>query len=236
MNHDNIEKQLAEKLGSRSIQPSAGSWERVAFARQQPAKKSNHRFIWKGVAAAILVVVGTLHFANSSRKGIAPARPEPIVYSDRPANTNPAPGETAGAVSHSVPKKTDAVVQMGAATPQPTVILPANNLSPAETTAEKPGVPPVYDELVLLKSEAIAAELQRRVETNQPVTDAVVDSLLRKAQREIAMERLHDAGGNKPADANALLKEAETEVDRTFRENTINLFKSKFRTIRIALH
>lgn len=236
MNHDNIEKQLAEKLGSRSIQPGAGSWERVAFARQQPAKKTKRRFVLTGVAAAILVVIGTLYFANSSGKGIAPTGPETIVYSTRPANTNPASGETASAASHSVSKKTNAVVQMGTTKPQPTVILPANNLSPAETTAEKPGVPPVYDELVLLKSEAIAAELQRRVETNQPVTDAVVDSLLRKAQREIAMERLYDAAANKPADANALLKEAETAVDRTFRENTINLFKSKFRTIRIALH
>jgi hypothetical protein len=56
---------------------------------------------------------------------------------------------------------------------------------------------------------------------------------LLSAQKQIALERLKSNPNT--TDQTALLKEAETEVDVSFREKALNIFKHKFKTIRIAI-
>lgn len=228
----NIEDQLAEKLGRRSIEPSADSWERVAFSKARPSKRKPAAK-WFGIAATLALLIAAGLYISSNEEAETKIHPATkIVFiekSDEIATESAVmPSEPSNRQIKLMPKSIahkPSTISEDTALPSPAIITPAAAQQPSDLPK---------DRLILQKSEEIAAELQRRIDVHLPVTDAVVDSLLQKAQREIAMERAKSNGG--PTDANALLKETETEINETFREDAIRLFKNRFRTIRIALH
>lgn len=228
----NIEDLLAEKLGGRSIEPSTGSWERVSFTKARPSKKIPLAK-WLSIAAMFALLIGAgLYISSYKETGTKTPPVTKVVFIEKPdeittesAKISPAPlNRQIKFAPQSVAHKPSAVSE-DIALPSPAIITPAAAQQPSDLPK---------DRLILQKSEEIAAELQRRIDVHLPVTDAVVDSLLQKAQREIALERAKSNGG--PTDANALLKETETEINETFRQDAIRLFKNRFRTIRIALH
>ena len=71
------------------------------------------------------------------------------------------------------------------------------------------------------------------LEQYSAITDAEVDSLLKRAQDEILRDKLFNT--DKSVDALALLTEVEGELDQSFRDQIFNSLKASFIKVRTAV-
>ncbi|MFY7730184.1 MAG: hypothetical protein ACOVRN_11760, partial [Flavobacterium sp.] len=81
----NLEQQLAEKLGNRSISPSDNAWERITFNRQQQAGKKSRKkrsLYWVAASIAVLLIGGYLVIAVLSTPISTNATPQVVQGKD----------------------------------------------------------------------------------------------------------------------------------------------------------
>ncbi|TRW22355.1 hypothetical protein FMM05_17775 [Flavobacterium zepuense] len=226
----NIEEQLQRKFKDRAITPSPDAWTRVAYNRQNNKKKNRKNILWYCAAACFILTAGIVMFilmqnnvADKPQQLQVVTAPESVLAPEpvaapviTPADTFAAPTSVAITAHKNNPDE---------ATRQPITASVKDTLTAVAVNTPLP-------QLELLKANEIAYTLTQMSQKNGQVTQQEVDSLLLSAQKEIALERLKNT--NKPTSNTALLNEAETEVNTTFREKALNIFKHKFKTIRIA--
>jgi hypothetical protein len=88
--------------------------------------------------------------------------------------------------------------------------------------------------LISQKVEEVVAQVQLlENQHNGEVTDAEVDSLLRRAQRQILTDKLFTNTGS--VDAMSLLAEVEDELDETFRDQIFDALKDGYLKLRTAV-
>jgi hypothetical protein len=90
----------------------------------------------------------------------------------------------------------------------------------------------VSDEIINSKVADIVAQIDV-LEQYSAVTDAEVDSLLKRAQDEILRDKIFNK--DKTVDALALLTEVEEELDQSFRDQIFNSLKAGFIKVRTAV-
>jgi hypothetical protein len=223
--YNSIEDQLAQKLKERTIAPSGNAWERVAYNRKAK-KKQSRRGLWYGVAASVVVAAGLLGllFNDPDAAGTQPAV-KVVVQQQEP------PQEASGPAAGS---ENQQPVSVAAATVYKRGTAPDSNGREAVSALSLNSPNPVaaVTETELQKINEVAAIITTMSEKGGRVTSAEIDSLLLSAQRDIAMGR---SGTIQRTDDMALLKEAETEVDKSFREKALSIFKHKFKTIKVAI-
>ncbi|RWW98815.1 hypothetical protein [Flavobacterium cerinum] len=224
MKQYNIEEQLQRKLKERTITPSAEAWNRIAYNRQQQKKKKK-RLTWYWTAAAIVIISlgGLLFVVLSNNDTIIIPQQTVVEQPSQPSVIEPAPES----IMHQEFKR-EIILQDKKTNLNTTVAIEKQtsirqeikplNIKPDSETVKANEVALAINELVLLKGS---------------VTNDEVDSLLHKAQKEIAMERLKNK--NLPTNDIALLNEAEKEMENSFRDKTLKIFNLKFKTIKIAI-
>ncbi|MEM7185911.1 MAG: hypothetical protein AAF466_04560 [Bacteroidota bacterium] len=84
------------------------------------------------------------------------------------------------------------------------------------------------------KVDEVVASIQQIENANNTVTAEEIDALLRKAQRDIANQRLLDSS-TKKIDATALLQDVETELERSFRDKVFDALGDGYNKIRTAV-
>ncbi|MBT8311926.1 MAG: hypothetical protein HKP23_03715, partial [Flavobacteriaceae bacterium] len=112
---------------------------------------------------------------------------------------------------------------------QPTVI--ASNEEKERKVPE--AVEEKEDVFIQEKITEVVAEVRLLELNNEALTEAEVDSLLRKAQNELLKERLFKTDNT--VDAVALLNEVETELDQSSRDQIFDRLKTGFMKVRTAL-
>jgi hypothetical protein len=90
----------------------------------------------------------------------------------------------------------------------------------------------ISDDIIYTKVAGIVAQIDV-LEQYSIVTDAEVDSLLKRAQQEILQEKIFKT--DKTVDALALLTEVEGELDQSFRDQIFNSLKASFIKVRTAV-
>lgn len=219
MAQDNFEKILKRQLETRRLEPSDNAWERIN-ARPRPERPRRSWYYAVAVAACLLLLGGW--FWSDRTEGVSQ---DSVV-------TVPAQRETPDArlrnesAPVSLPLKPTKENTMAAQS------------WPVKVPVEEPALKPI-DEVATpqplvsteeQKIQEIVAELGERQENGQSITDATVDSLLAKAQRELAVEKQVRSA----TDANRLLAESETELNRSFKDRVFAAI-SKFKKVRIAV-
>jgi hypothetical protein len=224
MKQYNIEEQLQRKLKDRAIAPSAEAWGRIAYNRQQQKKKKRYTGWYRAVAAALIISLGGLLLAALSNSTTVEMPQQTVTdQKTKPEVIEPAPENT---LQQEV--KNEVVLQ-----DTKTVISPTagtENAAPARQEVKM--INTVSNAEIVKANEVAIAIHELALAKDGRVTDNEVDSLLHKAQREIAIERLKNK--NLPTDDTALLNEAEKEMENSFRDKTLSIFKLKFKTIKIA--
>ena len=76
--------------------------------------------------------------------------------------------------------------------------------------------------------------VQELQNTKNEVTPDEIDALLAKAQRDIANNRILNSNTDK-VDATALLRDVETELERSFRDKVFEALGDGFNRIRTAV-
>lgn len=84
------------------------------------------------------------------------------------------------------------------------------------------------------KAQEVADAMYTLSETEQGISEASIDSLLKAAQRDILLSRMKNED-QITIDAALLLQEVEFELDESFRERVFKAFKSSYGSIKTAI-
>ncbi|MDG1570882.1 hypothetical protein OZ410_01030 [Robiginitalea sp. M366] len=252
-----FEKNLREKLRARKITPSPGSWERIATQLgQEPVRGRRSLRPWYyGVAAAIALFFGWR--ALLDRTDPEPVFPTRVV--SRPEVTQPVPN-TSPALQPEELRETDPAVvgaeaqqgndpaleqaspdqvDLASVTPvrpaqsQPNAGLDTARITDLQETRVGIAVDSGLEQRLALALDSVVLRVAVLEASGTAVSDATIDSLLHEAQAAMARERLTDLKA--PLDANALLSQVESELDRSFREELFNTLKARFNKVRVAM-
>ena len=222
----NIDEHLHRKFSERTIAPSANAWERIAHNRKMQQQQKRKLLIYK-IAAAIVISLGLLGlFVNNNPDTTIPKENKMVQGKTKTiAPDIKEQPQTVIAVEEQIfielkDMKRNSVVQKN------------SELKPIDSISEQ-DKSSALQQSELKKADEVARSIADLADKKGVVTQNEVDALLLNAQKELAMERLKS--NSVPTSDTALLKEAETQVEESFREKTLNIFKHKFRTIKIAL-
>src|SRR5690606_4613747 len=227
MKDRNLEQQLADKLGNRSITPTAKAWERIAHNRQQgkTQKKKKRVFVYYRAAAVFFLLASGYVFLMQNKTDVIIAEPQ-VVGSDE--------------VTAPVLPLEEPVVTKSVEIKQPEVVaykeLEIKKQS-YEVVTEKQEVVSVADSEALIEGKQ--PEFNLHVE---PIEELVAIDEAEFYEQETDMllkEAVKDVAANKnlsnTTNDTALLKEVEAEMDEYYREKAMSIFSLKHKTIRIAV-
>lgn len=248
-----FEEHLKEKLEKRTIQPSPEAWDTLENHLDQQGKKLHHStFWWLGIAASIvgIALVTALIFDGSESKTIEPTVVD--VDNNETLNTNAVVSEDVEvseqkSVDDSKPeiKLSNEKETIPKATRSSEIISINEKLALKGTVAsndEKEQVqtqkgletPINSSEFEKAKLNDVIAEINRLNDENHGVTEAEIDSLLKRAEREILTNRIYNEN-TKTVDANALLQDVEADLEQSFRTRVFEALKNSYVTVKTAV-
>jgi hypothetical protein len=242
MEGDKIEKHIREQLNNREIAPSEAAWEKLSGQLPKVDKRKSNTFVWYSVAASIvgILLITTIYLANQDELEntgieVVDAQEEPVVI--------PQMEEVLSEKQNSEEQFVDAEKEVNGSQES---FGKKQDLSAIKEKSEfvvvqKTDKIDIESKAVQTKTEELIdakiAELIRQVDgmenNNLQVTEAEVDSLLRNAGKEILSEKIRDQGGK--INAMALLDQAESELDQTFRAQIFESLKEGFLKVRTAV-
>lgn len=255
-----LEEHIREKLQERELQPSKGSWEKLAaqLDASTPVKRQSKRYLWLAVAASLvaILVVGSLLFNqngdvsgekslvdeevnDNSMKDSEVMLSESTSEEDSEENKMNSETETQiGTATLSVePKRTSEThrkVENQIVEDKKETLAVNNTIEnqeePIDPIPETPKEKTFFDTQV----DKVVASVQGIQKDKGTVTPEEIDELLTKAQREIQNRRILNSENNK-IDATALLEDVEWELERTFRDKVFDALGDGFQKIRTAV-
>ena len=223
----NLEQQLAEKLGNRSIAPSAQAWDRIAQNRQQGKdKKKKKRVTFYYAASVVLVLLSAGYFFVSGNNNDVITEPGVVVDSDK--------------IEKIIKEEEPVIISEPVLQPQQNhevVAYHEEKLPQADFVQSRDEVKVIatpHRNIQVNESlpEVNVAALQDiKILTKEELYEQEVDYLLKNAVKEMATDKLLRA----PTDDTALLREVESEMNDYYREKAMKIFSLQNRTIRIAV-
>lgn len=248
MEPSKFEKHIKNKLEARRISPSEEAWEKISGKIERPTQHQRKSYFWMGIAASMVLLVGISIFFFSSSKEINEGLPTKVVVEEEPniiiqkevfkdSEILDNPGSSAIVVKHtkidSIGKSKNRIVKPNAIVVkepiEDTSILIANT---TKSPVQENSIAIVPTEVLDAKIAEVIAKVDA-IEEDGYVSDAEVDSLLLKAQREILTEKLFNSDNS--VNAMALLSEVEEELDQSFRDQIFESLKTGFLKVRTAV-
>ncbi|MEP2936810.1 MAG: hypothetical protein ABJM06_00345 [Gilvibacter sp.] len=249
-----FEENIKDSLAKRSIEPSAGSWNKLSAKLDADAGKKRTS-VWWAIAAGFvgLVLIGTLLF-----KGDGDTKQPELVQQE-------VPKEIIESEKKEVSPKTQVALETLEElekTPQENVLVDqtSENNSTKNTTVavnqtlekseEKlientPIATPIKIEVADIDPVSNKTELENKVDQvvnqildlqaqNSNVSEAEVAALLDAAQKDLEAKSLINPLTQK-VDAMALLDQVEFDLERSFRDKVFNALGDGFNKIRTAM-
>lgn len=248
-----FEEHIKEKLDAREIKPSDASWNTISDRLSTSEKPRKKGYFWYGIAASFigLLLISILYFNKKEQQD-----PKATEMVTSPASEGQ-PKESVIKKDILVPTEfqEEVVVQTGkkpsiktkpkeenvvnaSATEQSYKDLEKNaadldKIAIHDNTLEKEVVKTPTEVAIEAKIAEVIAQVEQKDGTSEEMTDLEVDSLLRKAQRELLTNKLFRADNS--VDAKALLAEAEGELDRSLRDQLFDALKTGYLKVRTAV-
>lgn len=239
MSGPKFEEQFRTEMQNREIKPSAKSWEQLQARLEEGGKTSVYkRYWWRGAAAVIggIAIAGVL-FTNSP--GQDPAVVE-ISPDKIPAKEEPGIRENRQQVSEQTQIRKSEESSIAKTLSQDNESFGQEKertlASGREGERETPGpatgeTETLLEAIIEQDSGGLLAEASSGESQIQEVTDAEIDALLARAEREIRQEERF--AGNLEADE--LLRIVETEMEQSFRAKVFEILKDGFQKTRTAV-
>lgn len=224
MEPNKLEKLFREKLETREIKPSEGSWDRLdAMLTVAENPKPKRRFGWLYLAASVvgLLLVGTVFF---NQKDTVVDTENKIVNID------------------SVPSKAPEVST-------PINVNEKSNYSESEHSARAQSaipkankVPTPSKEQIIVNSNqnqvpevSIIHQKTEQKSISSPTNAVSVDELLASVTNPSKNDSPSSEKSNVRVNANNLLTQVDGELELTFREKVINKVNKNYQTVKVAL-
>lgn len=236
MERDKFENELKERLENRRIEPSASAWQALEDQLNAENKRRISPFWQWGIVASVVAIlmVFTLFFRNEN----------PV------KNTIEVVETEADSIQKETPQKQpikmeEVVVESSRQKVEPDVkqlkkpIKEAVKTHIAETSdknEENISETPIDSFLTAEKiKEAIVKVKQKQGDSayqKSTVTDVEIENLLAEARQKIEVEKRLDG---QRIDATALLQDAESDLDKSFREEVLKTILSGYKTVKTAV-
>ena len=229
MARSDFEKDIQRKLREREIVPSDKAWEKLNVQLPQEKGEKAARGYWVAAAAIILISVG--FFINSNKNELQ----EPSVVNTKKVNheaIQPKPSQEI---------KEDVIVnevQKPLRQMEEKKIIPESSHAVTATHKIEKEIE-IPEEFIVETAEEkkvtkVVSYLETLQSSGKEITEAMVDSLLIQAQRELALERTFKDSTGK-VDAMALLNEVENELDKSFRDKIFEALQDGFIVVKTAV-
>ncbi|HDZ07103.1 hypothetical protein LCGC14_0166610 [marine sediment metagenome] len=245
MGTDKFEKHIKAQFKEREIQPSENAWEKLSSELNTDDRDKNPVYLWMGIAASVIVLIGiTMFFFNSSddinERQFKVVDTDNKEVKEEKINTESVPFlekvQEAVATIDNVEKINNVVEKKPELIENIEIINTKDEIEIASVehikSEKKDNKLEISDDIINTKVAGIVAQLNE-LEQYSAVTDAEVDSLLKRAQDEILREKIFNT--DKSVDAMALLTEVEGELDQSFRDQIFNSLKASFIKVRTAV-
>lgn len=239
MEPDRFEKHIKNQFEEREIRPSSKAWEKLAEELNTVQPKTEKRnYLRYAIAASFIgFLVLTIFFVNRTEKLNAPIQvvetPSKNVdekFKEPKISVEIGNDRVVEIEDLKVEKVLENKVADKSMQPDETIITVtelANKTDEIEFPFNE------SDAIINSKIQEVITQVDFLEAQNISVTDAEVDSLLRRAQQEIMNEKLFR--DNRSVDAMVLLTEVEDELDKSFRDQIFESLKSGFVKIRTAV-
>ncbi|MEB8346981.1 hypothetical protein OO010_13045 [Flavobacteriaceae bacterium KMM 6898] len=249
-----FEEQMKDKLDQRNLKPSEKAWETIAsqLDTTQGSKRRN-TFFWYGIAAGFIgiIVVSTIYFTDQDQaapdqyKVVETEKLSVPIEKEEPQTSEMEQQVTLGVQEDS---SNNVVVVPGRTIKNAVVSVQPNNwdhLSNGSNTdpvldiakqdigETKVTMPNQTNEVINAKIAKLVEQVDWLDQNQMGVTDAEIDSLLRRAQQEIIQEQLFRMDNT--VDAMALLTQVEDEMDQSFRDQIFDALREGFLKVRTAV-
>lgn len=238
---------MKEKLETREIKPSENSWDVLADRLEAAEKRKSKALFWRlGIAASMVGILFTtvLFFNGRSGEVQQPAivdMQEQVEEQSIPMDRLPQQkqlAETEESVESNEPLVKNAPKTEPLKTQQSLAVRVDQNLNVAKNEGNTSLEPlrriPQTETLEDQKVMEIVAQIQDLKKNGQTVTDADIDALLHKAQRELAHQTIIKQS-IRTVDANALLQDVETDLQHSFRNKIFEALKDSYETVITAV-
>ena len=233
MEPNKFDYNIKEKMEARTIAPSAVAWEKLE-AMMPPVEQPKRKVAWLYIAASFtgLLIVGTIFFQNFETNIVK--KNIPLVLEQSESNDRPKELELV--------KETPVVSKKGSNTNQSGIqVVAAKRFQREKATNEKNRTSePLVTNLVneeqnpssglVDKSRAIAS---RNLYISAAELLATVSNV--KLQTTATERIIEVPQQGYKINPNSLLSNAETELNQTFRETTLNKLSKNFNSIKTVL-
>ncbi|MBU2995089.1 hypothetical protein KO500_01525 [Cellulophaga baltica] len=238
----NFEEHIKKQLDAREIKPSSNAWERISggIETTQPKKKS---ILWYAIAASIIGVFISVVFFMNNKDTVNTMNPvvnenieeelQEVLQKEEKKLFDFEEEDKNTVVNVSQEKKSDKINTVDVkesnqiAKNIKVIVIDSNDLAQIEDLKAS------QDLLIEVTINDLVAKVDSLELNNVAITDAEVDSLLRRAQDEILEQKLFK--NTNKVDAMALLNEAENELDASFRDQLFDKLKNGYLKVRTAL-
>lgn len=245
-----FDDKLRKKLEERTIAPNEMTWNKLNSKLDKLEKRKNNKpFWWLGLAASfvgVLLISNMFFMTNNNntqpkivdtetkaetkaeikKEDLVKAindEAEVVVYNETQSIQN-----KTKTIINKTPFKTNKAVQ-----PKASTSINKNygvNIKTEAVTTNKKGD---TDNFETQKINEVIAQIEEIKASKSNVTDAEIDSLLNKAERDIF--KRHSKNSVRVVDANSLLFEVENELEQSFRTKVFETIKSGYKTVRTAV-
>ena len=245
METDKFEKHIKTKFQEREIQPSENAWKKISLELNTDDRKKKPVYLWVGIAASVMVLVGIALFYFNGGNDVNEIKFEVVDTDNKEALEEKIKTESVPFLEKEpeVVAKNDDLEKINSVVDKKQESIKNKEIISIEDEIEVASVERVVsekkgdkleisDDIINTKVAGIVAQLDV-LEQYSAITDAEVDSLLKRAQDEILRDKLFNT--DKSVDAMALLTEVEGELDQSFRDQIFNSLKASFIKVRTAV-
>ena len=240
------EDNIKETFEKRTIQPSYKSWDTLADKLDVYDRNKSKKIYWRmGIAASVAAILFTVTVFFSGNRNEIKA---PVVVDaqeqvdDQLIPMEKLPVEIQIADSQ---KDDERPEQIDKNTTNKELVKKQKDVTPtikqhsAVAKIEKEIIEPLATNLqkeILedKKVTEIVAQIQNLKSKGQTVTDADIEALLVQAQKEIRYQTMAQEGAL-VVDANALLKDVESDLQQSFRNKIFEALKNSYVTVKTAV-
>ena len=243
-----FEEHIKEQLYKREIRPSAQSWDKLSSRLEGVDRKSGKKWWVSAAAAVVVMIVASTIFINQEQNSNQVVE-TPLEIEENSVNENNDFEPSSRIASE---EKTEVPVEksedQNMVNKSPKEIIPQNKMKNTSEAIAENTEPErkLIDPVVISPSESIE---EGKVEFDTKITEVLskvaqqekktgrlseqeIDALLAEAVQEISDKSKFSEGS---VSADALLADAEFELDQSFREEVFELLKDGFFKARTAL-
>lgn len=254
MEPNKFEEHIRTQLQERELQPSKEAWAKLET--QLGDTKGSNKTMWFAIAASLVAIIvvgsflltGTGEVSNeivqeipSIEKETAPVEVVANTEESTPVENN----KTTPQENQMVPKQDSPRQQLAATNDSGSKASESKGILPEKVQLKEEGIARIEPQEPLLKEietkdivnrkvDEVVAEVQRLTEENATVTPQEIEALLTQAQRDISNQRLLKEATTS-IDPASLLKDVESEMERSFRDKVFDALGEGFNVVRTAV-